>query len=64
MLYNEKLKKELSELTDKELQERITYELIDTKKKVDNIKNNIQFFFCATITPLILLVLFKLIISI
>ncbi|WP_396153706.1 hypothetical protein [Flavobacterium sp.] len=54
MDYGDKLKteKELSELTDRQLQERIAYELIDTKKKTESIKNNVQFFFWLTLASI------------
>ena len=40
-----KIEKELSEMTDRQLQERIAFELTEIKQKSRSIKNNVQFFF-------------------
>jgi hypothetical protein len=45
----EVVKKQLSELSDRELQEKIALNLIESKHKTESIKNNVQFFFWATI---------------
>jgi hypothetical protein len=51
MNYQDKLRieKELSELTDRQLQEKIALNLIESKHKTESIKNNVQFFFWATV---------------